>query len=101
MIIVIQCTDQVGRVAAISGVLSQEKLNIVSLREHVDIDQNHFYMRVQVEQDAPAAPLTEKLRAVLPADAIVQVNPRPEKKGSGDGNKRIPLPGRYSRSSSL
>ncbi|WP_295121625.1 formyltetrahydrofolate deformylase [uncultured Chitinophaga sp.] len=80
MIIVIQCTDQVGRVAAISGVLSQEKLNIVSLREHVDIEQNHFYMRVHVEQDAPAAALTEKLRAVLPADAIVQVNPRPEKK---------------------
>jgi formyltetrahydrofolate deformylase len=80
MIIVIQCTDQIGRVAAISGVLSQEKLNIVSLREHVDIDQNHFYMRVQVEQDAPAGPLTEKLRAVLPADALVQVNPRPEKK---------------------
>lgn len=80
MIIVIQCKDQVGRVAAISGVLSAEKLNIVSLREHVDIEQNHFYMRVQVEQDAPAAPLTEKLHAVLPEDAIVQVNPRPEKK---------------------
>ncbi|UYQ93181.1 formyltetrahydrofolate deformylase [Chitinophaga horti] len=80
MIIVIQCTDQVGRVAAISGVLSAEKLNIVSLREHVDVGQNHFYMRVHVEQDAPAGPLTEKLRAVLPADAIVQVNPQPEKK---------------------
>jgi formyltetrahydrofolate deformylase len=80
MIIVIQCKDQVGLVAAISGVLAGEQLNIVSLREHVDKAANRFFMRVHVEQDAEAGLLHQKLQAVLPADALITVNPRPEKK---------------------
>ena len=79
MIIVIQCQDRVGLVAAISGVLAQQQLNIVSLREHVDKAENRFFLRVQVEQDANA-PLEKALQDVLPADAVVVVNPLPEKK---------------------
>jgi formyltetrahydrofolate deformylase len=80
MIIVIQCKDRVGLVAAISGVLAQQQLNIVSLREHVDKAENRFFLRVQVEQDADAPLLEKALLAVLPADAIAVVNPLPEKK---------------------
>lgn len=80
MIIVIQCKDRVGLVAAISGVLSKEQLNIVSLREHVDKAENGFFMRIDVEQNADAITLENKLRAVLPSDAVVTVNPPPEKK---------------------
>lgn len=80
MIIVIQCKDQVGLVAAISGVLSRELLNIVSLREYVDKSENRFFMRVEVEQDADASSLEKQLRGVLPPDAVVTVNPVPEKK---------------------
>ena len=36
MIIIIQCTDQVGLVASITKVMAKEQLNIVSMREHVD-----------------------------------------------------------------
>jgi len=80
MIIVIQCKDKVGLVAAIAGVLANENINIVSMREHVDTIENRFFMRVEVEQDADAAILEEKLHNVLPEDAMVKVNPSPEKK---------------------
>lgn len=80
MIIVIQCRDQVGLVAAISGVLSKEQLNIVSLREFVDKAANQFFMRIEVEQDAPAHALESRLQQVLPGGAVVTVNPLPEKK---------------------
>jgi formyltetrahydrofolate deformylase len=80
MIIVIQCRDQVGLVAAISGVLAGEQLNIVSLREHVDKTANRFFMRVHIEQDAQAEQLHEKLQQVLPPDAMIVVNPTPHKR---------------------
>lgn len=80
MIIVIQCKDQVGLVAAISGVLAKEGINIISMREHVDTAENRFFMRVEVEQNPDAAALEMKLHAVLPETAFVQVNPSPEKK---------------------
>lgn len=80
MIIVIQCIDRVGLVAAISGVLAQQELNIISLREHVDKAENRFFLRVQVEQEASGELITKCLQQVLPPDAVVIVNPLPEKK---------------------
>ena len=80
MIIVIQCRDQVGLVAAIAGILAKENINIVSMREHVDTIDNRFFVRIETEQFADATELEEKLRKVLSADASVKVNPLPEKK---------------------
>lgn len=82
MIIVIQCKDQVGLVASISGVLAQERLNIVSLREHVDRTESRFFMRIEIEADGQpdAALLQRKLETLLPAGALVSINPQPEKK---------------------
>jgi formyltetrahydrofolate deformylase len=80
MIIVIQCKDRVGLVAAISAVLAKENINIVSMREHVDTIDNRFFVRIETEQFADATELEEKLRKVLSADASVKVNPLPEKK---------------------
>jgi len=80
MIIVIQCKDQVGLVASISGVLAQEQLNIVSLREHVDPMENRFFIRIEADRELPAKLLQQKLSAVLPAGAVVSMNPGPEKK---------------------
>src|SRR4051794_13168689 len=80
MIIVIQCKDKVGLVASIAGVLANENINIVSMREHVDTIENRFFMRMEVEQNTDAKTLEEKLHNVLPADATVKVNPSPEKK---------------------
>lgn len=80
MIIVIQCKDQVGLVAAISGVLAQKQLNIISMREHVDTEESRFYMRLQIDQNADETALTQAMKAVLPEDSLISINPLPQKK---------------------
>jgi len=80
MIIVIHCKDQIGLVASISNVLSAHQLNIISMREHVDVQENRFFVRLQVDQTADEDALQEKLQRILPADAIITINPLPHKK---------------------
>jgi len=80
MIIVIQCKDKVGIVAAISGVLAKQQLNIISMREHVDTQENRFYMRLQIEQNVNETALKHDISVVLPDDAVVSINPIPQKK---------------------
>ncbi|MBS1746334.1 MAG: formyltetrahydrofolate deformylase [Bacteroidetes bacterium] len=79
MIIVIQCADKVGLVAIVSGLLASEQMNIISMREHVDTEQNQFFLRLEVDGPADAGMLKQKLSALL-AGAFIQVNPLPEKK---------------------
>lgn len=80
MVILIQCKDRIGLVAAISGLMAKKNINIVSMREHVDTIANHFFVRLVAEQYSNTAELLNDLRVVLPADAIISVNPDPEKK---------------------
>jgi len=80
MIIVIQCTDQVGLVASITKVMAKEQLNIVSMREHVDQMQNRFFMRLEIDHGDDGDQLEKKLRSVLPPNASIGINPLPEKK---------------------
>jgi formyltetrahydrofolate deformylase len=80
MIIVIQCKDQIGLVSAITGVLARKQLNIVSLREHVDPTENRFFIRIDVDKETLTEQLREELTPLLPSDAILSINPRPEKK---------------------
>jgi len=109
MVVVIQCKDQVGLVAAITGVVAGQGLNIVSMRENVDKSGGLFFSRLELEESigtpvstaagTPVSPgagasprvtapapatdtvrLAEMLRAILPPQAIVRVNPEPVKK---------------------
>ncbi len=80
MIIIIQCKDQIGLVADISQILSAAKLNIVSMREHVDKAESMFFMRLDVDGYADEALLTESMRQILPAGALIHVNPVAEKR---------------------
>lgn len=66
--------------AAISSVVSKQQLNIVSMREYVDKIENLFFMRLEVEEIFNAEELEKQLRAVLPADATIHINPLPQKK---------------------
>jgi formyltetrahydrofolate deformylase len=79
MVIVIQCKDSVGLVAAISTVLANAGYNIVSMREHVDQEENKFFARIVVDHIADQRSLENAIEAVLPPNAIVRVNPLPEK----------------------
>jgi len=72
--------DKIELVTAISGILTSENVNIVSMREHVDAFSNRFFARIEVAQCADTRTLEEKLYDVLPADVTVKVNPSPEKK---------------------
>lgn len=80
MIIVIQCKDRVGLVAAIASLVAAEGINIVSMREHVDVVEELFFARLQVQDHEGAETLQQKLTAILPQGAQVHVNPQPQKK---------------------
>lgn len=80
MIIVIQCADRVGLVAAISGLLAQKEFNIISMHEHVDNTANLFFMRLEVDKTGGYEGLEESLKDILPQNALIKINPIPEKK---------------------
>ncbi|MEO6733700.1 MAG: formyltetrahydrofolate deformylase [Ferruginibacter sp.] len=80
MVILIQCRDQVGLVAAISTVLEKQAINIISMREFVDTVDNRFFVRIVVEPGGDFILLNKQLKEVLSAEADIKVNPQPEKK---------------------
>lgn len=80
MIILIQSVDRVGLVADVSAILAKSGLNIVSLREFVDKSDNRFFMRIAAEHETDPIALESAIREVLPPDALVSINPRPDKK---------------------
>ena len=92
MVIVIQCKDQIGLVAAITGVLSRADINIVSMREHVDPVDNRFFVRIVAEANININLLKHQFQLVLPKDADIKINPLPEKKDCCICYKRISLP---------
>ncbi len=80
MVILIQCNDKVGLVAAIAGIMARRSINIISMREHVDTLANQFFLRMVTSHHAGADELFEELKKVLPPEAHISVNPEPEKK---------------------
>ncbi len=80
MVVVIQCKDQVGLVAAIAGVMAQQQINITSMREHVDTTDKLFFARLVLAAQGDSAVLQQQLQQVLPEGAVIRVNPLPEKK---------------------
>lgn len=79
MVIVIQCKDELGLVAIISSVLAKAGFNIVSMREHVDITDNNFFARIVVDSFEKPKEIEQSLLSCLPENALVNVNPLPEK----------------------
>ena len=80
MVIVIQCKDQVGLVAAITTVLKNKGINIISMREFVNTEDNRFFVRIETAAITDANTIEAELKMVLPADAAITVNPLPDKK---------------------
>lgn len=79
MIIIIQCEDRVGLVADIASVLAKAGRNIVSMREHVDSEENKFFVRIVADGITDPLDIENAILKILPANAIVRVNPVPEK----------------------
>ena len=80
MIITIQCQDRVGLVAQISQLLATRNVNIFSMREFVDTQNNNFFARLDVEHHRDSAEIHKALHYALPADATIKVNPVSQKK---------------------
>ena len=80
MVILIQCNDRVGLVAAIADVLAKHAINIVSMREHVDTNDNRFFVRIVVDNNQQPDLILAELIRILPAAAAITVNPSPHKK---------------------
>jgi formyltetrahydrofolate deformylase len=79
MVIIIQCDDRVGLVADIATVLARFGCNIVSMREHVDSEENKFFVRVVADGITDSLEIQNAIIKALPANAYVRVNPVPEK----------------------
>lgn len=79
MIIIIQCEDRVGLVADIASVLAKAGCNIVSMREHVDSEENKFFVRIETENITDPRDIENAILKILPTNALVNINPVPEK----------------------
>lgn len=80
MVILIQCKDSIGLVAAIAKVISESNSNIVAMREHVDIAASRFFARIEIQKATDTTALKAGLKNVLPSDADIHINPLPDKK---------------------
>src|SRR5689334_5647996 len=80
MVVLIQCTDKTGLIAGITGVMAKKGINIISMQQHVDILANRFFSRLVGEPYGDVSSLFGDLQVVLPADAVISINPGTEKK---------------------
>lgn len=80
-LILIQCQDAVGLVSNISNVLAKHKLNIITMREYVDEENNKFFVRVVCTGNIEESNgLYSHLKAVLPEKASIAINPSKRKR---------------------
>ncbi len=83
ILVLIQCQDKTGIVAALSRVLADNELNIVVMREFVDVENKQFFARVECEGAAAEriSFLEEELRRAIGVHARIKVSLlRPDKK---------------------
>ncbi len=74
-VLLIQCTDETGLVHKVTGSLFGRKLNITENAETVDLITNTFFMRTEFLGDFDRDTLLHELKAFLPAQAHVSLNP--------------------------
>lgn len=78
-VLLINCNDEKGLIAAISDVLFNMNLNIEIMREFVEEETNKFFMRCEFSGDVDKHILQNNLKAKLPADSHIVVNPKSKK----------------------
>lgn len=81
ILILIQCPDKIGLVAAISGIIAAHNLNIKTMREFVDHNEETFFARIEcVGEVADLNSLKTAFENKLGEDAVVQVYPEKHRK---------------------
>lgn len=80
MVILLQCSDRVGLVADISAVMAATQLNIISMKEFVNVDENRFYIRLEIQGNPDHEQLQQQLKTKLPEDTEISIRPDEKKK---------------------
>ncbi|TVO80421.1 formyltetrahydrofolate deformylase [Shewanella algae] len=65
-ILMIDCADEYGLIARVTGVCFQHRLNIIKNNEFVDNQQGRFFMRTELEGEFGETKLLKELAEVLP-----------------------------------
>ncbi|MDA3901114.1 MAG: formyltetrahydrofolate deformylase [Spirochaetes bacterium] len=77
--LLIDCTDNVGLVNQITGVLASHGVNILENDEFVERDENHFFMRTEFSGVFDSGKLYSDLAAVLPQNALINLTGKRKK----------------------
>jgi formyltetrahydrofolate deformylase len=81
LLVLIQCTDEVGLVANITRILATHQLNIIAMREFVDEEEQRFFARIScTASDTSTDQLKQELKQALPENALVNVVPKANKR---------------------
>lgn len=81
MLILIECKDQVGLVTVITRIIAAHKLNITKMHEFVDEAAHRFFTRIECSTvPADEKALFDGLKEHLPENAVIRINPNPEKR---------------------
>jgi len=80
MLVIIQCKDRVGLLAAISDIFSGENIEVISMHEYRDTIEHLFYVRIETGIIVNEKRLKQKLYSILPATASIRLRSQPEKK---------------------
>ncbi|HTF82055.1 MAG TPA: formyltetrahydrofolate deformylase [Cytophagales bacterium] len=78
-ILLINCNDAKGLIAAITQVIFAMDLNIEVMREFVEEETNRFFMRCEFSGEVDADALHAMLRERLPQDSYIVINPKSKK----------------------
>ncbi|MFL5783108.1 MAG: formyltetrahydrofolate deformylase [Bacteriovoracaceae bacterium] len=78
-VLLIHCPDEKGLIAKIATILFESNVNIVEMKEHVDVVNNVFYVRCEFTGSIDLSFLRKKLTNQLPASANISVNPKKKK----------------------
>jgi formyltetrahydrofolate deformylase len=80
MVTVIQSKYKADLATIVSGVFIKQQILISSMNEYKDAVNNHFLVRIESADYTNVKKLEKQLRLVLPAGAVIKINPKPEKK---------------------
>ncbi len=79
-VLLIRCSDEVGLVHKITGILFRKNCNIVSTSEFVDRDKNVFFMRTEFEGADHLAAIEKEVLVELPKNSWIRIGPIKSKK---------------------
>lgn len=77
-ILLIDCPDKAGLIHTITGAAFRQGLNVVEMDEFVSED-GHFFMRMECTGDGEMTAIERELKALLPAEANLRINPKKRK----------------------